>query len=98
MSRFIRNAIDNHSHLGPNVVTDHKLLKRMYVCICNAITDKQIRRAAESGVTSLWELQEKLGVASNCGKCGEMAVSIIRETNAKQQEHAEPAVYQPTRG
>ena len=51
----------------------------MYVCICNAITDKQIRQAAESGVTSLWELQKKLGVASNCGKCSEMAVDILRE-------------------
>ena len=51
----------------------------MYVCICNAITDKQIRRAAESGVTSLWELQKELGVASNCGKCRETAVDILRE-------------------
>ena len=51
----------------------------MYVCICNAITDKQIRKAAESGVTSLWELQKKLGVASNCGKCRETAVDILRE-------------------
>ena len=51
----------------------------MYVCICNAITDKQIRKAAESGVTSLWELQKELGVASNCGKCRETAVDILRE-------------------
>jgi len=51
----------------------------MYVCICNAITDKQIRKAAESGVTSLWELQKELGVASNCGKCREMSVDILRE-------------------
>jgi bacterioferritin-associated ferredoxin len=51
----------------------------MYVCICNAITDKQIRQAAESGVTSLWELQKELGVASNCGKCRTTAVDILRE-------------------
>jgi bacterioferritin-associated ferredoxin len=54
----------------------------MYVCICNAITDKQIRQAAESGVTSLWELQKDLGVASNCGKCRETAVDILREHSA----------------
>jgi bacterioferritin-associated ferredoxin len=51
----------------------------MYVCICNAITDKQIRQAARSGVSSLWELQKELGVASNCGKCRETAVDILRE-------------------
>jgi bacterioferritin-associated ferredoxin len=65
----------------------------MYVCICNGITDKQVRRAAESGVTSLWDLQKELGVASNCGKCGDTAVEILREThNAKR---AEPVVYVP---
>ena len=35
----------------------------MYVCICNAITDKQIRAAAESGTTDLWGLQAELGAA-----------------------------------
>jgi len=55
----------------------------MYVCICNAITDKQIRQAAESGVTSLWELQKELGVASTCGKCKESAVEILRDSSPK---------------
>jgi bacterioferritin-associated ferredoxin len=41
----------------------------MYVCVCNAITDKQIRRAARSGVSSLYELRGKLGVAAGCGSC-----------------------------
>jgi len=63
----------------------------MYVCICNAITDKQIRQAAKSGVRSLWELQKELGVASNCGKCGEMATSILRDFQAAPT----PKVYQP---
>ena len=35
----------------------------MYICICNAITDKQIRKAAEAGASDLWGLQAKLGVA-----------------------------------
>ena len=51
----------------------------MYVCICNAITDKQIRAAAESGATDLWGLQAKLGVASGCGSCKEAASEILAE-------------------
>ena len=43
----------------------------MYVCICNAITDKQIRTAAASGVKDLHGLQAKLGVATGCGSCGD---------------------------
>ncbi len=66
----------------------------MYVCICNAITDKQIRKAAESGVHDLWALQRELGVAVGCGSCKEMASDILRES---RQRHAlgEPAVFTP---
>lgn len=51
----------------------------MYVCICNAITDSQIREAAEDGVDNLWQLQAKLGVATNCGSCKEHASEILRQ-------------------
>ena len=66
----------------------------MYVCICNAITDKQIRKAAESGVKDLWDLQRKLGVASGCGSCKEAASDILRETRTATRIF-EPVVYQP---
>jgi bacterioferritin-associated ferredoxin len=66
----------------------------MYVCICNAITDKQIRRAAESGVQDLWDLQRELGVAAGCGSCKEMAVQILRE-NQRSRPQIEPQLYQP---
>lgn len=63
----------------------------MYVCICNAITDKQIRTAARAGVTDLWGLQKELGVATNCGSCKEMAAGILRESHGK----AKPRIYRP---
>ena len=65
----------------------------MYVCICNAITDKQIRRAAKNGVDNLYELRESLGVASNCGSCADQAQSILQETN--QTHRAQPRTYYP---
>jgi bacterioferritin-associated ferredoxin len=64
----------------------------MYVCICNAITDKQIRRAARAGATNLWDLQAELGLASGCGSCKEQAMDILREDAAT---HVEPVVYVP---
>ncbi|MFT6276087.1 MAG: bacterioferritin-associated ferredoxin, partial [Halioglobus sp.] len=42
----------------------------MYVCICKGITDTQIRAAVEDGASSLREVRNTLGVASQCGKCG----------------------------
>ncbi len=51
----------------------------MYVCICNGITDKQIRAAVARGVGSLEELQDELGVASQCGSCADHALSMLVE-------------------
>ena len=65
----------------------------MYVCVCKAVTDRQIRRAAARGVDNLLELRESLGVASGCGSCAASAQEILDEANAR---HAEPAVYVPS--
>ena len=66
----------------------------MYVCICNAITDSQIRQAARSGVKDLQGLQQELGVATGCGSCREAATELLR--NAKQTiSPAIPRIYRP---
>lgn len=70
----------------------------MYVCICNAITDKQIRTAAEEGATDLWGLQAKLGVAAGCGSCKEVASEILaeyREAARLAGDPVGPQVYTP---
>jgi bacterioferritin-associated ferredoxin len=74
----------------------------MYVCICNAITDKQIRAAAESGTTDVWGLQAKLGVATGCGSCMDTAAEILaeyrgRRVSSKARATA-PVVYEPGLG
>jgi bacterioferritin-associated ferredoxin len=51
----------------------------MYVCICNGITESQIRDAISDGVRSLRELRADLGVASCCGKCADCAQQVIHE-------------------
>ena len=66
----------------------------MYVCICNAITDGQIREAAEAGVEDLWGLQSELGVAGNCGSCRETAAEILLEHRSARRR-AEPMIYDP---
>ena len=65
----------------------------MYVCICNAITDKQIRRAARNGVSSMYELRGELGVAAGCGSCARMAEEILNEESSA---HNEPRMYVPS--
>ncbi len=70
----------------------------MYICLCNAITDSQIRRAARAGVRDLWQLQSQLGVASGCGSCIEHAESILNEAHKapKHNASAQPVIYRPS--
>ena len=51
----------------------------MYVCICNAITDNEIRQAVELGACSFRQISDQLGVATCCGKCRQEACQVIKE-------------------
>ena len=49
----------------------------MYVCLCNAITDREIRSAAELGARTVDDLRETLGVATCCRRCETTAAGIL---------------------
>jgi len=49
----------------------------MYVCVCRAISDRQIREVVDRGAKSLCEVQTYLPVASCCGSCEDTAREII---------------------
>lgn len=49
----------------------------MYVCICNAVTDRDIRAAKQRGCRSLSELQEETGAGACCGSCADEAESLL---------------------
>lgn len=55
----------------------------MYVCICNAITERQIMDSVASGtVNSFGDLQAELGVATCCGCCAEVATTYLKNSRA----------------
>jgi bacterioferritin-associated ferredoxin len=51
----------------------------MYVCLCHAVTDREIREAVERGAGSLYAVQCELPVASGCGRCQQLAAAIVEE-------------------
>jgi bacterioferritin-associated ferredoxin len=51
----------------------------MYICICNAITDREIRSAVELGARSVADLKSALGVATCCGRCEESAGRLVAD-------------------
>lgn len=52
----------------------------MYVCICKGVREGDIRSLAhaESGLR-MRDLRERLGVCSECGKCGKRALGLLRD-------------------
>jgi bacterioferritin-associated ferredoxin len=55
----------------------------VYICLCNAITDRQIVRAAEQGARTPRDLAHNLGVGLGCGRCVSCAKDLLVETVAR---------------
>ena len=51
----------------------------MYVCVCNAVTDREVRGAIALGARSLSDLQRSLGIATCCQRCADCARKIVAE-------------------
>ncbi|WP_038369278.1 (2Fe-2S)-binding protein [Brackiella oedipodis] len=54
----------------------------MYICICNAVTDKAIKEAVAKGVSTFDELQNELGVGNCCGCCKQSAHEYLPQRGA----------------
>ncbi|HAT31078.1 MAG TPA: 2Fe-2S ferredoxin [Janthinobacterium sp.] len=55
----------------------------MIVCVCNNISDREIRLAIDLGLSTMAELRRELGVATCCGKCHSCAREVLGEHLAK---------------
>ena len=54
----------------------------MYVCICNGVTDRQIREAVANGCRSVAELTMRTGCGAGCGSCVNMATELLEDIHA----------------
>ena len=64
----------------------------MYVCICNAVSDTDIREAVELGASDLDSIAESLGAGMGCGTCREFAKELIDQTLSQKAEHYSYAI------
>mgnify|MGYP003457215493 CR=1 FL=1 len=51
----------------------------MIVCVCNNISDREIREAADLGLSSMGDLRRDLGVGTCCGKCVSCARQVLHD-------------------
>lgn len=57
----------------------------MYVCLCNSVTDRQIRKAVKQGVDTFDKVRSELGVATCCGQCEHHAREVIMDAREVRQ-------------
>lgn len=58
----------------------------MYVCVCNAVTDSDIRNAVDDGVRNLKQLRQETGCSITCGSCTEMAVEVLQHSLSNKRD------------
>lgn len=51
----------------------------MYVCLCNGVTEHDIRNCLDEGACTLRDLQCYLGVGASCGRCALAAKAVLNE-------------------
>ncbi|HCB74950.1 MAG TPA: (2Fe-2S)-binding protein [Sphingomonas bacterium] len=49
----------------------------MFVCVCNALREREVREAARGGAMSACQAYRALGCQAKCGQCVPFARAII---------------------
>lgn len=57
----------------------------MYVCVCNGVTDHEIREVAAAGCRTIAELTMRTGCGATCGSCLDMAQALLDEMQAVRE-------------
>jgi len=50
----------------------------MYICVCNAITERHIEQAVRQGARKMRDLRANLGVTAECGRCATCAHQCLK--------------------
>ncbi|MCK5858495.1 (2Fe-2S)-binding protein [Abyssibacter sp.] len=54
----------------------------MIVCVCNRVSDREIRERAQAAPCALRDLRRELCVGTQCAKCLPAALDVIRECSS----------------
>lgn len=57
----------------------------MYICICNAISERHIEAAVSNGAETVEDLQRQLALGSQCGSCQTCAKACLNRIHQQQQ-------------
>jgi bacterioferritin-associated ferredoxin len=59
----------------------------MYVCLCNALTDRQVKQAATTAATTKpSSVYAACGCRAQCGQCVKALVTLLRDRSCAMPE------------
>ncbi len=61
----------------------------MYICVCQAVTDREIHQAARNGAKTLKDLRRDLGVGVDCGRCVSCARQCLKSVRSVSEDSHE---------
>ncbi len=62
----------------------------MYVCVCNAYRDSEIRAVAQNGVRCARKAYQELGNGPECGRCLSFAQGLIDRIHEDRPHGGQP--------
>lgn len=60
----------------------------MFVCVCHAVTDREIHEAVDNGVEHVDQLEELCGAGTGCGTCKTTAQELIDARRMEARSYA----------
>ncbi len=62
------------------ILSSGRLEKLMIICSCNVVTDREVRRAALEGASTLRELARSCRAGTACGGCRPALKALLEES------------------
>lgn len=59
----------------------------MYICLCEPVTDRDIKAAVSTGCRTVRDVAGQLGCCRDCGKCVRAAKEVIDAARADLRTH-----------
>ena len=60
----------------------------MYVCLCNGVTEREIREVAQAGCRTVSELTMRTGCGASCGSCLDLAAKLLDQAHPDESRGA----------
>lgn len=64
----------------------------MYICVCKAVTDGQIRTAIDNGVCTRRQLVHCFGVGKDCGKCNKEVSELLKQRSEQNAIYSDGVI------